>query len=369
MIQKQDRRSFVASMACAICAPVLGGSAEQAQTTDDSGSRSAAREALVSGVVAIARGGRIVREVATGLADRESRRTMKPASRFQIGSVSKWFTALLVLRLVEHGRLDLRSPIGDYLDRYPTAVGSRVRLVDLLSNTSGIRDRLPTAFINRPDVAASALTAAEAVRSYALGPLDFAPGTQFDYSHTNWLIVQAIVERAGGMSIERLLADLVLNPMGLGSTGVSHGSFETVRDHAIAYAGEEPTAPRELHVIPRFLVPTGTIFSDARDLLSAAHQVYNGSFLGASARTELSTVRYAGEDYALGGRVRRRDIAGAARTMAFEVGSFGGFKALLIHLPEADTGVVALNNTNMDEDALSELAISFLDAFLRSGGS
>lgn len=367
MTQVADRRAVITSLACLLCGPGLAAPAYAATAALDAGQLAPTGCGLDHGVLAVARGGRIAAEGAAGLADRESGTQLTPSSRFQIGSVSKWFTVLLVLRLMEIGRLDLRAPIGTYLDNVPAAVGARVRLVDVLSNTSGITDRLPTTFINRPDIAASRMTAAEAVSRYAQGPLEFTPGTRFDYAHTNWLVAQAIVERAGNAPIERLLQSLVFRPLGLTATGVTHGSFESVARHAVAYADSGETARRELHVIPAFLVPTGTIYSNARDLLRAAHEVYNGRFLGARARSELSTIRYAPENYALGGRVERRSIAGRNEAVAVELGSFGGFKAALLHVPEADIGAVALNNTNMDEEALSTIAFRALERLIDGG--
>jgi CubicO group peptidase (beta-lactamase class C family) len=323
---------------------------------------SSARSLSFSGVLAVARGGTPIYEQAFGSADRENRHGMDMRTRFQVGSISKWFTAIVALKLVERGHLDLDAPIGRYLDSYPAEIGNRVSVAAVLSNTSGIKDRLPTELINAPSVAASPMTAAEAVHAYAEGPLTFKPGSKFDYSHTNWVLAQAIIERAGGKPFAVLLRDLVINPLGLKSTGVTHGSFEGVPDHAIAYESNAKGAARELHIIPGFLIPTGTIYSDCADLIRTAHGVYNGGLLNAASLKALDTIRWEPENYALGGRVKYRSLGGSKKTIAFEVGSFGGFKAVVEHVIDDDVTVVALNNTNMDEGDLGSLADKLLDA-------
>jgi hypothetical protein len=88
--------------------------------------------------------------------------------------------------------------------------------------------------------------------------------------------------------------------------------------------------------------------------------VYQGQLLSPASLVALNTVRWGPENYALGGRVLRRTYEGHPKTLAFEIGSMGGFKALLVHVVEDDTSIVVLNNTNMSEDDLSAFADQLL---------
>jgi D-alanyl-D-alanine carboxypeptidase len=324
-------------------------------TDVDEAVRSFAREHSFSGVVAVADAGRR-RDWAFGLADRELGTPNTADTRFQIGSISKWITVVALLTLVDDGLLELETPIGAYLAALPADAGRRVTLVHLLSNTSGIEDRLPIELINRPDVAASELSAVDAVREYVRGPLRFAPGSDFDYSHTNWLLVQAIVEAVTGTSLEDVLRERLFEPLELRATGVTHGSFAGVPGGAIAYESAHDDAARKLHVTPGFLVATGKIFSDCRDLVRLSHAVYHDEMLSPRALAALTTVRHVPEDYALGGRVLEATLRRKRRTLALQLGSSGGFKAMVAHVVEDDVTVVALNNANLSQDALTELA-------------
>ncbi|NID04510.1 beta-lactamase family protein [Luteibacter jiangsuensis] len=318
-----------------------------------------ARSHAFNGMVLLTDRGTIVFERAYGLADRKSKRPVTSDTRFQVGSISKWFTTLAALRLVDQGRLDIDAPISLYLPGYPAEVGKRVDVVHLLSNMSGIKDRLSTEYINRPEVASEKMTTSQAVKRFGFGPLVFAPGTRFDYTHTNWLLVQAVLEQASGEPMETLLDETVLAPAHLVGSGVTHGDFRPPQ-HAVAYASGAPNAPEEVHVIPPYLIPTGTIYSTAADLSRLAHQVYETSWLSPVALKALMTVHEPSEHYAIGGRVLQQPLGGRTTTLAWEIGSMGGFKALLVHAVHDDRTLVLLNNTNLDEDVLTHFAESVL---------
>lgn len=316
-----------------------------------------------SGEVLLTDHGNMVFQHAYGLADRQLQRAVTADTRFQVGSISKWFTTLAALRLADQGRLDLAAPISRDLPGYPARVGDHVDLVQVLSNMSGIKDRLPTEYINRPEVAAEPLTARQAVDRYARGPLVFTPGTRFDYAHTNWLLVQAILEQASGKPLETLIRETVLAPADLTDTGITHGDFRKTPHHAVAYASAAADAPEEVHVIPAYLIPTGTLYSTAADLSRLAHRVYETAWLSPASMKALMTVHDPDEHYAIGGRVLQQQLGGRPVRLAWEIGSMGGFKALLVHAIHDDRTLVLLNNTNLDEDELSRFAESILQAW------
>ncbi len=320
-----------------------------------------AKQSNFSGNVFVAHGNSILFSESFGTARHDVQVPVDAQTRFQVGSISKWFTTLLVLKLADEHKLSLSRPIAEYLPGYPTAVGDLVTVADLLSNTSGIQDRLPTEMINRPDISASTMSAAKATTIYGYGPLVFRPGTKFDYSHTNWMIVQALIEQVSGKSFEQFFDETLVGPYALADTGVTHGSFVSVSHGAIAYASSAPNAATDVHLGSKFVIPTGTLYSNGNDLIRLAHAVYQGKLLSPASLAALDTVRWKPEDYALGGRVMHRRYDGQSKTLAFEIGSMGGFKSLLVHVIQDDISIVVLNNTNMSEDDLSAFADHLLD--------
>ncbi|HEX7947835.1 MAG TPA: serine hydrolase domain-containing protein, partial [Phenylobacterium sp.] len=167
------------------------------------------------GVFLLGQGARTDFARAYGMADIEAGRLATAGTRYGVASISKWFTAVAVLRLVEQGRLSLDAPITTWLKDYRADTGAKLTLRRLLSNTSGV----PNGFINAVRADATLMTrqtsTAEAVRTHASGDLIFEPGARFDYSLTNWILVRAILEQAAGEPYEAAMRRLVLAPLGL----------------------------------------------------------------------------------------------------------------------------------------------------------
>lgn len=300
---------------------------------------------------------------AYGEARFEDTTKLAPDTRFMVGSVSKWITAVAVLRLAEEGKLSLDAPITTWLPELP-ASSSAVTLRHLLSNTSGIPNGLGQAIKRDRSPERLTITPAAAALQFGNGPLAFAPGAQFDYSVTNWLLVGGIVERATGEPFQQVIAGLVFQPAGVADTGFADDSFATLPRTAVAYgsmrAGTHPS--RKIMPTPPMVAASGTIYSTASDLLKIADAVYGTALLTPASRQQLLTVQHAPEEYALGGRVRQAGSGAQARVLAWESGVSGGYKTLLAYAPADGRAVVLLNNTDMQQSEQARLALALFEA-------
>jgi CubicO group peptidase (beta-lactamase class C family) len=285
-------------------------------------------------------------------------------TRFPVGSISKWITTVAVLRLVDQGRIDLDRPITDYLPELPPE-SRAVTVRHLLSNTSGIPNGLAQA-LRQDRAATEALRIAPLAGAlrFGAGAPAFQPGTRFDYSFTNWVIVGGIVERVTGEPFQQAIERLVLRPSGVRDTGFADDAYEALPRAALAYAKDKST--RKMSAMPPMVAASGTIYSTAADLVAIADAVYAGDLLSKKARTELLTVQHAPEDYALGGRVREIGSGAARRSVAWESGVIGGFKTLLVYAPVDGAAVVVLNNTDMEQSEQAKLAEGLMDELLQS---
>ena len=141
------------------------------------------------GALLVARGGEILMRQGLGMADRSAGLANGPDTRFRLGSLTKPFTALAILKLHAQGKLALDAPICPYLDPCPAA-WQPITVHDLLAHTSGIPD-----FAGLPDFAqfkVEATTPAQTIARVANRPLDFAPGSSWQYSNSNYIILGAI---------------------------------------------------------------------------------------------------------------------------------------------------------------------------------
>jgi D-alanyl-D-alanine carboxypeptidase len=293
---------------------------------------------------------------ALGQAQFETGAPMTADTRFMVGSVSKWITAVAVLLLVEQGKLALDKPVTTWLPELPA--GSRaVTLRHLLSNTSGIERGLSEALKRDPKVGELGIAPAEAAQRFGAGPLMFAPGTRFDYSSTNWVLVAGIVERATGEPFVRTVTRLVFEPAGVRDTGFADAATPTLPRMAIGYNGDRKA--RKMVPSPPLAAAAGTVYSTAADLLKIADLVYGDRLLSAASRRELMTVQHAPEEYALGGRVKQRKDGGM---LAWESGVSGGYKTLLAYAPADGRAVVLLNNTDMAQSEQARIGLLLLDA-------
>lgn len=296
---------------------------------------------------------------AYGQARFETPAALTPDSRFMIGSVSKWITAVAVLRLVEQGQLELDKPITAWLPELPAA--SRVvTLRALLSNTSGIENGLGLAMKRDRSPERMTISPLDAALKFGSGPLTFVPGEKFDYSVTNWLVIGGIVERVTGEPFTQVVARLVFTPAGLRDTGFAGPDTASLPRMAGAY--DAARATRKTMSAPPMVAASGTIYSTASDLVKLADAVYGGQLLTSASRRELMTVQYAPEEYALGGRVKQVGNAAAARTLAWEAGVSGGHKTLLAYSPADGRAVVLLNNTDMAQSEQARIGLALLEA-------
>lgn len=216
------------SLAHAVAATILllaPASAQQLTPAERAGIDSAARAVLASTgapstSIAVVRGGEIVYEQAFGEARVGTPAT--PAMRYAIGSVSKQFTAAAVLLLAESGKLSLDDPVSRW---FPALTRSGdVTLRHLLSMTSGYQDYWPQDYVF---TAMRGPTIADAIAGrWARQALDFEPGTEWQYSNTNYVIAGAIVERVSGMPFMEFLQRRIFTPLKLNVADFDSGPLE-----------------------------------------------------------------------------------------------------------------------------------------------
>jgi CubicO group peptidase (beta-lactamase class C family) len=307
-----------------------------------------------SGVVAVRKDARssLVTHAA-GLALREEKQPITKDTRFLIGSISKWISAVTVLRLADMGTLDLDAPISRHLPELPAANGA-VTLRQLMSNRSGIPNGLAEALRKDRSVEKLEIGPVEAALRFGAGPLNATPGEKWDYSYTNWILVAAVVERARKEPFTETVEELVLAPSGVRDTSFAETGYEDEVGMAVAYNAE---GQRKTSAVPPMIVASGTMVSTASDLVKIADAVYFTKLLSDKSRKELSTVVVASEEYALGGKVKKQ----GGRNLVWEAGAIGGYKTLLAYDPADGRVVVLLNNTDMQQSEQAKIAVALIE--------
>ncbi|HEX8644545.1 MAG TPA: serine hydrolase domain-containing protein [Allosphingosinicella sp.] len=170
--------------------------------------------------VIVTRGGRIVYAAGRGLADLEARRPITPQTVFRLGSITKQFTAAVILQLVAEGRISLDDPVTRFFPDYPQP-GGRATVRQLLNHTSGIQSYtgipgwMTEANTNRP------YSTAQMIALFRDLPSPSEPGQRWDYNNSGYVLLGAIVESVTGMPWHQAVAERIARPLGLGS--ISYG--------------------------------------------------------------------------------------------------------------------------------------------------
>lgn len=250
-----------------------GCAAASAQTVDTIDPLMKARvDAIAAGVmeqrgvpsasVAVVQGGKLVYTRAYGLAHIAPDKAATTEMRYSIGSISKQFTAAAILILQEEGKLKLDDPVAKYVPGLTR--GDDVTIREILSHTSGYQDYWPEDYLMKS--MQQPTKAQEILDQWAKKPLDFEPGTQWQYSNTNYVIAGLIVEKVSGQKLMDFLEEKVFHPLGMRSVWDSDEAKLTQTDATpyVRYAlGPLRQAPEEGR---GWLFAAGELAMTARDL-------------------------------------------------------------------------------------------------------
>ncbi|MGD0630136.1 MAG: serine hydrolase domain-containing protein [Terracidiphilus sp.] len=197
-----------------------------------------------SASVAVVQHGKLVYTHAYGKARLDPALAATPEMRYSIGSISKQFTAAAILLLQEDGRLSLDDTVGKYIPGLTE--GDKVTIRQILSHTSGYQDYWPEDYVMTPMLKPE--SAQQILDTWAKKPLDFEPGTKWQYSNTNFVIAGRIVETITGAPLMDLLVSRIFRPLGMKSVWNSDEAKLTSVDATAYYRhalGPLRVAPKE----------------------------------------------------------------------------------------------------------------------------
>lgn len=231
--------------------------------------------------VAIAAKGKLVWSQSCGFADRGKRVPVTRTTQFRVGSVSKPFTAATVIRLAQHGRLDLDADIRRYVPAFPPS-RPRVTARELGGHLSGIRHYEGAEAVNR----AHYRSLADSLKVFIDDPLVAEPGTRFSYSSYGFNLLGAAVESAVGVPFAKAVQRTLLGPLGLRQTSVGGLARGGTRFYEVTDDRRAVSAP-PIDLSDRY--PSGGFLSSAEDLVRLGVGVTDRGFLNAASEKLLFT--------------------------------------------------------------------------------
>lgn len=238
--------------------------------------------------LAIVRDGKIIRAKGYGLANVESRAAATPETVYEIGSVTKQFTATAIMLLVEADKIKLDAPIADYLTDIPAA-WKPITVRQLMNQTSGIKDY----FSDEPaflQTARNPAKTAQILQTVQSAPLLFEPGDAYNYSNTNHYLLGLIIEKTSGESYENFLRIKIFEPLGMTATGF--GNQPTNRaNRAVGYNYDwsKNVLQRADAVDASWSFAAGALKSSVGDLAKWSQALESGKLVNANSKREMWT--------------------------------------------------------------------------------
>ncbi|MXP09286.1 serine hydrolase domain-containing protein [Pseudoblastomonas halimionae] len=263
-----------------------------------------------------------------------------PDTPFLLGSISKSFTALAIMQLVEAGKIDPDAPVSDYLPDFKGRPAGAITIRQLLSHTSGYSTLQGNSAPTQTDTGADAI--ARRATWYAQQQPAYSPGPRWEYSNANYLILGRVIERVGGFPYPAYITANILRPIGMDHTYVSGDEQHT--ELAQGYSPWFGSMRRTGAPAPGLgSAPQGGIVSTANDFARYLRMMMNGrdDILSAAGKTRmLEPASDASPGYGFGWMLDAEDGS------AYHTGLSPGFETIAAMIPAQRRGVVVLTNAN-----------------------
>ncbi len=303
-----------------------------------------------NGTVVVASRGQVSYAKSFGWASIPFRVPNTNQTRYKIASITKAFTAVLVLQLYEQGKLALNAPIKTYLPDYAGEGGATVTIHQLLNHTSGIdnMDKVTTledAILGGVPPYQAPYTSDQLLSRFASGKLSNPPGTAFDYNNADYVILGKIIERLYGAPYEQVLQERILSPLNLVNTGMLKQQAIVDRlANTYFYRDDLKALVPDLPVYLENWYAAGAMYSTAQDVLTFSTALFGHQLLSRPETLALM-IKPGLDDYGYGVWSYETTIEGTKHRVVKRPGRIMGAQTQLYHFVDRDLTIIILSNT------------------------
>ena len=292
------------------------------------------------GVVLVAKKGNILYERAFGMANMELGVPMKKDMVFCIASITKQFTAVAVLNLIEKGKLSLQDTVGKFLPEYPEAM-KKITVEQLLAHTSGVPNAKDISSLRA--VGRGWLSADQVMATFKDQPLDFTPGTAWAYSNSGYQLLGYIIEKVTGMPYAEYMDKNILEFAGMNHSFYGN-DMKLVPNRASSYVYSRWGIENAVNGNVQIAFAAGAIQSTATDMLKWYQALLSNKFIRKEtlmkAWSKSTLTNGKKTDYGQGWFIGELN---GSRTVEHG-GNMGGFMGHVIYMPDEEVLVVVLFN-------------------------
>ncbi len=274
--------------------------------------------------VLVSRKGQIVYKKAFGLANMELTVPNNSDMVFEIGSITKQFTAIAIMQLVDQGKISIQDTINKFIPDYPTH-GYKITIEHLLTHTSGIKDLSVLKEFQDISFARRDFTPIELMSLFKNEELDFAPGTKSSYSNSGYLILGNIIEKVSGMPYEKYIEENIFKPAGM-SNSYFNDYTRIIPNRAKSYNKNANGFKNAEYLSPKLIYSAGALMCSVEDFYKY-YQALNSYKLVSKESLEKTRTSYKlqnGKDIGYGYGLQVRNMQGY-QTIAHAGGGSGNW--------------------------------------------
>ncbi|MCE7057362.1 beta-lactamase family protein [Algoriphagus sp. AGSA1] len=291
------------------------------------------------GAFLISKSGKSIYKKAFGLANLELDVKMTSENVFQIGSMTKQFTAVAILMLEEQGQLTVNDPISTFIPDYPN--GNNITIYHLLTHTSGIKDFTQMKTISK--VAQKEMTPKDMVDFFKEEPVDFSPGEKFEYNNSGYVVLGYLIELTSGEKYEDFIQKNIFDKIGMENSYFA-SDRRVIKNRAYGYHQKSYEFVNKTAI--SFSVPfsSGSLMSTLSDMLKWQNALNQNVLLQPENLAKAFTMHSLnnGEiiEYGYGWHLKNEDGIPTRE----HGGSIFGFKSMGVYVPNMDMYVLGLSN-------------------------
>ena len=296
-----------------------------------------------NGSVLVAENGKVIYNKGFGLANMEWNIPNKPDTKFRIRSITKQFTSMLIMQLVEEGKIDLDGLLSDYLPDYRKDTGEKITIHHLLTHTSGI-----PSYLGLPgfwsDSTRNHYQIDYMVKNFHSGDLEFEPGSKYKYNSTGSYLLAVIIEKVTGKSFRENLQERILNPLLMTNSGIDRNE-EILKNKAAGYMKSLTGLVKD----PYFYMPNalgaGNMYSTVEDLYLWDRALYSDKLLSKKYKDIMFTPFL--NNYAYAWSIHKIPLGESTDSVQVisHSGGFNGFNTIIYRLIKNKHLIVIFNNT------------------------
>ncbi|MFJ9820892.1 serine hydrolase domain-containing protein [Streptomyces sp. NPDC101151] len=319
------------------------------------------------GALALVDDGGTTYRLTQGVADRRTRQDISTDDRFRVGSVTKSFSAVVLLQLAEEHRVDLDAPVNRYLPGL--LPDDRITVRHILSHRSGLYDYTE-------DMFAASVSGFEAVRNKVYTyrqlvelslkkPRTNAPGAAYSYSNTNFVVAGLLIEKLTGHPVKTAYEDRVIKPLKLRDTFYVHPDTRIPGRYARGYLTPDTTGAELVDSTAQtvsWAQSAGAIISSAGDLNTFFSALLGGKLLTEEQLAEMERFTRIDSTTSYGLGLRRRDLS-CGISVYGHTGTVQGYYTYAFATKDGKRSVTALANTSNNGKVLNTLAGVLESAF------